>query len=454
MVHQSSLNVREYMSASFSIPSSGADDAGVQLDRHRSADDLAEEATGISRVAGGFGCWAFTVGGHAGAATQWPRWEVHQAYDQRTGPPSFSARHGYREKRDCAFGKPHQPAAPSSPTASVPCRPASQTTPEQSRPPGSHASAIVMTETTTSAAPPKKRTLFKRPAVRAAAKNEEADIFSHSNEFSDIVALEEKQRAEAKKRAEASRDRKRRRISSDNQEAPPPNTGSDKKAQASRASSKARGGTPLSPAPAQSPPASLAARYDSLAKSASSSTLLPTKDSHVISLDDSDDDDDDDSGHVSKPLFDESAFDRKPSKADFTQDIAVRPSVAAPVLIEDDDEEPEEGLGPEHAALQARIRARLADRKNRKPSTAPITELLITSDIPDTTPLRVKVRVDTLIEKPRKAWCEKQNFPAKFADDVFFTWNRTRIYDSTSIARLGIKAILTYTMTTTSPSFM
>ena len=104
-----------------------------------------------------------------------------------------------------------------------------------------------MTETTTSAAPPKKRILFKRPAVQAAAKNEEADIFSHSNEFSDIVALEEKRRAEAKKQAEASRarkhseprDRKRRRISNDNEESLPHKSGSDKKAQASRTSSKA-----------------------------------------------------------------------------------------------------------------------------------------------------------------------------------------------------------------------
>ena len=153
--------------------------------------------------------------------------------------------------------------------------------------------------------------------------------------------------------------------------------------------------------------------------------------------DDDDDDDHDDDGHVSKPLFDGSAFDRKPFKADLTQDIAVRSSISAPVLIDDD--EPEEDLGPEHAALQARIRARLADRKSGKPSTAPITELLITSDIPDTIPLRVKVRIDTLIEKPRKAWCGKQNFPPKFADEVFFTWNLTRIYDSTSVARLGIK---------------
>ena len=40
------------------------DDARVQLDSHRSSDDFAEKATGISRVTSGFGCWAFAIGGH------------------------------------------------------------------------------------------------------------------------------------------------------------------------------------------------------------------------------------------------------------------------------------------------------------------------------------------------------------------------------------------------------
>jgi hypothetical protein len=42
------------------------DDAGVELDGNGSSYDLAQEAAGISGVAGGFGCWAFAVGGHVG----------------------------------------------------------------------------------------------------------------------------------------------------------------------------------------------------------------------------------------------------------------------------------------------------------------------------------------------------------------------------------------------------
>lgn len=40
------------------------DDTRVQLDGDGSSDNFTEEAARISRVTGGFGCWAFTVGGH------------------------------------------------------------------------------------------------------------------------------------------------------------------------------------------------------------------------------------------------------------------------------------------------------------------------------------------------------------------------------------------------------
>ena len=42
------------------------DDAGVELDRHRSPNDVAEKAAGVSGVAGRLGRGAFAVGGHDG----------------------------------------------------------------------------------------------------------------------------------------------------------------------------------------------------------------------------------------------------------------------------------------------------------------------------------------------------------------------------------------------------
>ena len=47
-----------------------------------------------------------------------------------------------------------------------------------------------MTDATTGAPAPKKRSLFKRAAWQDAAKKEDEDMFSHSNEFKDIVAEE------------------------------------------------------------------------------------------------------------------------------------------------------------------------------------------------------------------------------------------------------------------------
>ncbi|EUC45773.1 hypothetical protein COCMIDRAFT_94669 [Bipolaris oryzae ATCC 44560] len=293
-----------------------------------------------------------------------------------------------------------------------------------------------MTQATQSAAPPKKRSLFKRPAWQDSPKDDDADIFSHSNEFADIIADEARRRAEEKKQDETRRARKhsqprdsKRRRTSDQD---------DKKATASSTlkASPGRSKTPLSPLPVQSPPASLAARYDSLATSNSSATSLPHKDSLVIELDDSGDD----SHNVPKPPA--------PAAVGHTQDVTVRQSRPSPVVILDDDDDDEDEAEDEEdsmfAALRARARARIAAKaaassaQGSDTRKAPITQLLITSRIPNTNPLMVKIRVDTYVEKPRKAWCAKQGLSQKDADNVFFTWKGTRIYDSTSITRLGI----------------
>jgi hypothetical protein len=50
------------------------------------------------------------------------------------------------------------------------------------------------------APPPKKRSLFKRAAWQDAAKKENEDIFSHSNEFKDIVAEENRRKEEERRK--------------------------------------------------------------------------------------------------------------------------------------------------------------------------------------------------------------------------------------------------------------
>lgn len=163
----------------------------------------------------------------------------------------------------------------------------------------------------------------------------------------------------------------------------------------------------------------------------------------MIDLGDSDADDDD--GYVSKPVNDNPDIDYKSPASDFRQDIAVRPSKPSPIEIkddDDDDDDDDEDGDPAFAALRARARARVAAAKaqaNGDAPKAPIVQLLIDPQMPDAKPLMVKVRVDSTIGKPRLAWCGKEKFSEQMTRSVFFTWKGTRLYDSTSIKRLGIQ---------------
>jgi CRISPR/Cas system CSM-associated protein Csm4 (group 5 of RAMP superfamily) len=142
----------------------------------------------------------------------------------------------YREKRDRAF-KPHAPLGP----AHAPCFTLILA------PTPIHALTRLMTDTTESASAPKKRSFFKRAAWQDAPKKEGQDIFSHSNEFKDIVAEQNKRIEEEKRKEEEAKQRrkaehagnKRRRISTENDE--PNNTTNEASsgARATRTSSKA-----------------------------------------------------------------------------------------------------------------------------------------------------------------------------------------------------------------------
>ncbi|KAF2630631.1 hypothetical protein BU25DRAFT_455723 [Macroventuria anomochaeta] len=301
-----------------------------------------------------------------------------------------------------------------------------------------------MTDASTGAPAPRKRSLFKRAAWQDAAKKENEDIFSHSNEFKDIVAEENRRKeeekrkqAEAKRKAEEGQKReqaekqeskgKRRKVSTDYDEPILLLSGSVNSGRISRSQSKARSRTPLSPAAPPLPPNSLAARYDTLTQSALSQPI-------IVDLGDSDEDDDG-SGYKSKSSGD--TWDDTGDGADTKHDIALRPWNNTPL----DDDGLEEVQDPELAAIEARARARAAAKKAAAASgsKAPIAQLFIASDLPDTAPLMVKVRIDTTIEKPREAWCARQKFTPEMTQNIFFTWRGTRLYNSTTIKRLGIK---------------
>lgn len=103
-----------------------------------------------------------------------------------------------------------------------------------------------MTDTTTSAPAPKKRSLFKRAAWQDAPK-QDGDIFSHSNEFNDIVAEQNRRREEEKRKDDRVRQRKnseprekkRRRVSTENEKPSLPKGESSSSARADKTTSKA-----------------------------------------------------------------------------------------------------------------------------------------------------------------------------------------------------------------------
>ncbi|KAF2832238.1 hypothetical protein CC86DRAFT_280471 [Ophiobolus disseminans] len=302
-----------------------------------------------------------------------------------------------------------------------------------------------MTDTADSAPPPKKRSLFKRAAWQDAPKTdgEGDDMFSHANEFDKIVAeenrlAEEKRRKahERKRKHDGQADRKQRKVSSDHDEPILPRSGSGSAARATRISSKARSRTPLSPAPSKPPPDSLSARYDTLTKSTSST-------SHIIDLGDSDEDDD--TGYNLRSGNGNSLLDYSGWKTDRKQDMAVRPLRPA-IPVVDDDDDLEELLDPALATIAARARERAAasariaaNPTTGEPEKAPVIQLFVSPEIPDAKPLMVKVRIDSTLEKTRLAWCGKQGYSPALTKDILFTWKGTRVYDSTTIKRLGIE---------------
>lgn len=68
----------------------------------------------------------------------------------------------------------------------------------------------------------------------------------------------------------------------------------------------------------------------------------------------------------------------------------------------------------------------------------PIIQILITSDINNTTPLIVSRRLSQRMKDVRLAWVKRQNFTAGFTDTVCLTWRGKRVFDVTTCKSLGI----------------
>ena len=68
----------------------------------------------------------------------------------------------------------------------------------------------------------------------------------------------------------------------------------------------------------------------------------------------------------------------------------------------------------------------------------PILQILITSEISNTTPLIVSRRLSQRLKDVRLTWVKRQNFTTEFTDTVFLTWRGKRVFDVTTCRSLGI----------------
>lgn len=72
------------------------------------------------------------------------------------------------------------------------------------------------------------------------------------------------------------------------------------------------------------------------------------------------------------------------------------------------------------------------------PSTDSILQILITSDIPNTTPLIVSRKLGQRLKDVRLAWISRQLLSSDAKDGIFLTWRLKRLFDVTTCRSLGV----------------
>ncbi|OQO08955.1 hypothetical protein B0A48_05845 [Cryoendolithus antarcticus] len=291
--------------------------------------------------------------------------------------------------------------------------------------------------------------LFKRPLW--AAKEPEADaaepkdLFSHSESFKDVVAESQRRKREKAERKAAKAERrssskrksdevklelspgpsKRRRINSNDAEKLLSGVGITAGAERDNESSD-EGEDDEAPKSARKSPRK---KRDLSGDWEASVQAKAAPKTDVIELGDSSEDE----------VKSATAPVRRERKA---------PS-PSPILDEDSD--------PDFAALARQARARqsklarsiltdlpLHASANHLPTPPPPLEpdpevqLLITSQIADTKPLRVIRRLSQRLQEVRHAWCGKQGFTPAQIQEIFFIHNMRRVYDATTCRSLGL----------------
>jgi hypothetical protein len=63
---------------------------------------------------------------------------------------------------------------------------------------------------------------------------------------------------------------------------------------------------------------------------------------------------------------------------------------------------------------------------------------MIETMIPNSASLIIKIRINDSLGKPLEAWCRKQGFSKEMTDSVFLTWRGSKLFNTTTIQRLGV----------------
>lgn len=112
-------------------------------------------------------------------------------------------------------------------------------------------------------------------------------------------------------------------------------------------------------------------------------------------------------------------------------------------------EEPDtdEELFPELVA-RARARRLAEDAAAQNRGTAngeasqifdPVLQILVSSSIPNTSPLLVRRKLSQRLKEVRNVWCERQGFDADFSSKIFLTYKTRKLYDVTTCRSLGLQ---------------
>lgn len=274
-------------------------------------------------------------------------------------------------------------------------------------------------------------------------------MFSHANEYADIVADESKRRKAEKAKAKAAEEKrilkkkrqeekwnkvleeeKRRAQQDDDERKKRRRIGSEELGLGLRSSS------PTSPLPTISSPYqdTLGSRYEVLTRSSGSGSAssAPGKTPTVIDLGSGSD------GDANTELSDTEIVTRSSRQRTIPR-LESKPVPTA----ENDSDSDVQVVDSVTEELEARIRARAAKNEHKAPTKeerpSHVVQLLIDTRIPGTNPLLIKVRSSSTLEKIRKAWCVKQNYTPEQTKSVFLTWNGKRLFDSTRVERCGIR---------------